>query len=233
MLVKVGIFGTGAAAAGLYFGGAFDVYPRVVDGSPAAVMESLADLDVREMPGGPGSSADAAGGIKPRFQLVRSPGRLEWTVYSGTEVATRMTATFEPVDDGSRTRIVATVERGDAPESRISPAFRSTGITLGLFHMALDTEIAEMTAPGWGDHCDALRDKLLPNDGTSMAADAFDAIARLHKAQAELLAAGCNIDKAPGANEGFRNTTSTMGDPDAANWDDQEPEIDAGAPETE
>jgi hypothetical protein len=213
MAVKNWVFGTVAVATGLYFGGVFDAKPRVVAGSPATVMASLADLDVREMPGEPGSTAEAAGGIKPRFQLDRSPNRLEWTVYSGTEVATRMIATFEPVD-GDRTQIVATVERGDAPDSRISPAFRSTGMTLGLFNMALDTEIAEMTAPGWGDHCDALRDKLLSTDGMTVAGGSLGTIAKLHSAQAELLAAGCNIDKAPGAGEGFRRTTSTMGAPD-------------------
>lgn len=225
MVVKFGVLGITAAATGLYFGGVFETYPRVVDGSPAAVMASLADLDLREIPGGPGSTAEAAGGIKPRFQLGRAPNKLEWTVYSGTQVATRMTATFEPVDGGRRTRIVASVERGDAPDNRISPAFRSTGTTLGLFQTALDTEITEMTAPGWGEHCDELHDKLFPQgDAGPVTTGALDAIARLQSAQAELKAAGCNIDKMPGANSGFRQTTSSMGDPAAANWDEQEPE---------
>jgi hypothetical protein len=211
----------------------FDAYPRVVDGSPTTVMASLADLDVRELPGEPGRTAEAAGGIKPRFQLGRSPNQLRWTVYSGVEVATRMIATFEPVDGGRRTRIVAAVERGDAPDSRISPAFRSTGITLGLFHAALDTEIAEMTASGWGEHCDALHDKLLPVDGMPVMGGALGAIAKLRMAQTELQAAGCNIFKMPSADAGFGHTTSMMGDPEVANWDRHDPTFETDAPATD
>lgn len=222
MLVKIGMLATGSTAAvALYFGGAFDTYPRVVAGSPAAVMSSLADLDIRELPGNPGGTAEAAGGVRPRFQLDRSPGQLEWTVYSGSEVATRMIAKFEPVKDGRQTRIVATVERGDAPDEQISPAFRSRSMTLALFETAINAEIDEMTTPGWGEHCDALRDELMPMDGTGVPQGALNQIRHLNEANAQLKAAGCNIDKAPGANE-FRHPTSQMGDPNAATWDEEE-----------
>ena len=62
----------------------------------------------------------------------RADGRgIVFIVYSRDKVATRMIAHLEPLDGGRRTRVWAEVERGDAPDELVSPAFRSTGITLG------------------------------------------------------------------------------------------------------
>jgi hypothetical protein len=196
---------------GLYAFGGFDAYPRTVDGSPQDVMAELADLDIREMPGEPGSTAEAAGGVTPRIQLRRAPGRLEWVVLSGSQVATTMIARFEPVDGGARTRIVAEVLRGDAPEAFTSPAFRSEGVTLGLFQGALDAEIDEMVSPGWGPECDAISEELLARSQAAPIAEGnpFGAIARVGGMHAELVARGCNPDKAPGAGE-FRPVSDSM-----------------------
>lgn len=59
---------------------------------------------------------------------------------SGNEVAMTLTAHLEPVDGGKRTLVTASVERGDAPDDFVSPAFRSEGIT-----MALEDELNEAT----------------------------------------------------------------------------------------
>jgi len=218
----------------LYLTGTFDTsgYPRTVEAPPGKVMAALADLDIREQPGSPGSTA--VGGTTPRFRLVRGDGRLDWVVMSGSQVATTMTATFEPDGEG-RTRISAWVERGDAPEAQTSPAFRSEGLTLALFSAALDTEIDEMTAIGWGPECDGIRDELLgptalASEGMAMeAADtlpermvavggAAAGIARIHR---QLLERGCNPDApnpAAGA-DGFVPVHSTMGSaPGKAGW---------------
>lgn len=192
---------------GLYMFGGFDAYPKTVDGAPAEVMKELADLDVRELPGNPGSTAEAAGGVTPTFRLQRGENRLEWLVMSGNRVATRMIATFEPVDNGIRTRITPSVIRGDAPDAQTSPAFRSNGVTLGLFQAAIDAEITEMTTLGWEPHCNDLRDEILYGGGglatnTGQGAQiGLQVIGQVHSLRAELIKAGCNPDKAPGAGE--------------------------------
>jgi hypothetical protein len=58
-----------------------------------------------------------------------------------------MTAVLEPVEGGTKTRVTTQVERGDAPDDLVSPAFRSTGLTLGLFSMAVETNLDRLTKP--------------------------------------------------------------------------------------
>lgn len=215
----------------LYAFGAFDAFPATVDGPPETVMAELIDLDVRELPGEPGTTAAAAGGVMPRFVTLRGDNMLEWRVMSGDKIATRMVATFEPVDEGTRTRITPFVERGDAPENFTSPAFRSEGLTMGLFQAALQAEIDEMVAPGWGPECDDLRDDLLygpmpagadvtnsigaeGSDAREIAqgmSEGLSAISRLRRMHSELMKAGCNPDKAPGSFGGeFRRVDESM-----------------------
>lgn len=217
---------------GLYAFGAFDSYPRTVDGSPEQVMASVADLDIREMPGEPGTTAEAAGGIKPRFVTQRSENRIDWVVMSGAQVATRMYATFEPIDGGARTRITPYVVRGDAPDERTSSAFQSEGITMGLFMSAMDAEIAEMTTPGWGPECDELRDELLYGGATAASqagqsdnkfAAGLGAIGAVHRMHQELIAAGCNPDNAPGSNGEFVQVTSQL-EPSTSGFSDGSPD---------
>lgn len=217
---------------GLYALGAFDAYPRTVDGSPQEVMAELADLDIRELPGEPGSTAEAAGGVLPRIQLRRAPDRLEWVVLSGSQVATTMIARFEAVDGGARTRISAWVERGNAPDTFTSPAFRSEGMTLGLFQGALDAELDEMVAPGWGPECDALNERImLGSDADPVGRDnPLGAIARVRGMHAELVARGCNPDKAPGAGE-FRPVSNRMGSGDDGGGFEDNPARDDHGPQ--
>lgn len=122
-------------------------YSRVVDRTPEQVAAALDDLDIREQPGSPGTDPSRSGGVMPLFRHARTPDGIVWTVMSGNQVAVTMTAHLTPIDGGKRTRVTASVARGDAPDDFTSPAFRSTGITMGLFGMALESELDELTAP--------------------------------------------------------------------------------------
>ena len=93
--------------------------------------------DIRRQHGAPGTDPAASGGVRPVFRHEQTADGVVFTIYSGDKVATRMIAHLEPLDGGRRTRIWAEVERGDAPDEQVSPAFRSTGVTLGLFSAAL------------------------------------------------------------------------------------------------
>jgi len=139
----------GLLLAGAYFAGLFGSsgFERVVDRPAAQVARALDDLDISDQPGSPGTDAAASGGIKPMIRHDRTPTGVVFTVMSGEKVATRMFADLTPVDDGKRTKVTARVERGDAPDDLVSPAFRSKGITLGLFSMALEDELNDLTRP--------------------------------------------------------------------------------------
>lgn len=228
-----------ATVGGAWAFGAFDEYPRTVEGSPETIMAELADLDIRELPGSPGTDAAAAGGVKPRFQLERGENRMDWFVMSGSQVATRMTAFLEPVDGGTNTRITYEIERGDSPDEMTSPAFRSESMTGSLFQLALNTEIDEINAPGWGPECDAIAQNIMGGvvgigDPEAMAnweekGDPADRIKQVGKvalklgnARKEMLAAGCNPDikDAQGRGpDGFKRVTNTVGE-SSGEWGD-------------
>src|SRR5436309_15960249 len=124
----LGMIGLGVPAAYLMgaFGGAG--YDRVVNASPAQVRSALSDLDIRHAPGAPGSTATASGDV-PLFQLTEQGNDMTWTVTSGNAVAVRLIAHLEPLDGGTKTHVTAEVQRGDAPDDALSPAFRSTSTT--------------------------------------------------------------------------------------------------------
>ena len=147
----------------LYMGGAFGSgeYTRDVGRPPAEVLASLEDLDIRDQPGAPGTDASRAGGVQPLFRMSRTATSIRWSVMSGNRVATTMVAELEPLDGGKRTRVVARVERGDAPDDVVPPAFRSERLTLGLFSMALEGELGELTRPAVADQaaCDELESR--------------------------------------------------------------------------
>jgi hypothetical protein len=208
---------------GMWFAGAIGGgYERVVDRPPAQVMAALGDLDVREQPGAPGTDPSRSGGVAPLFRTERTADSISFVVMSGDKVATRMTAHLEPVEGGARTRVTASVERGDAPDDFVSPAFRSHGITLGLFSLALDGELNELTAPPRRSQaeCHEIAERLLaaanpggadrPRSLSEGAADGARMIIRLHGVEAELRRQGC--DTSGGANGGqFRPVSNAMG----------------------
>lgn len=146
MLKALGLL-TPLLFGGLYAGGVFSGggYSREVARPEADVMRALADLDVTAH-GSPDISPSRSGGVKPLFRLERGEHSMRWLVMSGDKVATTMTAEFQPLD-GGKTRVTAHVERGDAPDDFVSPAFRSNSVTLGLFSMALESELNDLTRP--------------------------------------------------------------------------------------
>jgi hypothetical protein len=148
------MFKTIGAGAAMLLGGAFMAgawnggsYSRTVDRPPSQVIAALEDMDIRRQPGSPGTDPARSGGVAPQFRVSHAPGWIRWDVMSGAQVATVMWAELTPIDDGKRTRVVAHVERGDAPDDIVSPAFRDTRITMSLFGMALEDELNDLTRP--------------------------------------------------------------------------------------
>ena len=122
-------------------------YSHVVDRPQADVVAALEDLDISTQPGNPGTDPSVSGGVKPDIRLEKAADHMTWWVMAGDKVATTMTATFEPLDGGKRTRVTTSVAARRRARRRVSPAFRSTGITSGLFSMAVEGELNKMTAP--------------------------------------------------------------------------------------
>lgn len=217
-------FGLGfLACMGLfaYFAGIFSPggYSREVSRPQAQVMAALEDLDITAQPGAPGSAQQ--NGVKPIFRLEKAVDHMTWYVMSGDQVAVAMTAKFEPVDDGRKTRVRASVERGDAPDDFVSPAFRSTGIIMGLFGMALEDELNKltMTASYDPERCQRLLDQFTDSNYEARMADqpqslgaaigqTSKTVIRLHAMEAELRRNGCPTNGNSGP---FRPTQNTMG----------------------
>jgi hypothetical protein len=204
-------------------------YERVVDRPPAAVAAGIADLDIRDAPGSPGTDPGASGGTLPTFTVERGDDRVSYLVHAGGEVAVRMTAWLEPLDGGRRTRVTTSVERGPAPDDLVSPAFRSKGITLGLFAAMLEEELDDLVfAIGpWGPHCDAVMARFearnMANVAMHQPSGLTDAIAGTAKAamsisamDKELKIAGCPANAhsdAPRGKDGFIEVSDTMSGP--------------------
>src|SRR5689334_8219180 len=110
--------GIGAMVAiGAYLNGAFSgSYARVVGAPPEEVRTALEDLDIREAPGEPATDPMRSGGVAPTFLLSQQGDDMVWTVMSRDDVAVRLIAHLEPIDGGKRTKVTASVERGDAPD---------------------------------------------------------------------------------------------------------------------
>ena len=137
---------------GLYVTGSLGAggWSRDVGRPPAEVMNALENLDIRDQPGAPATDASRSGGVPSVFKLERTENAMRWVVMNGDRVAITMIADFKPIDGGKQTHITAHVERGDAPDDFVAPAFRSRGIALGLFSMALEGELNDLTKPTYG-----------------------------------------------------------------------------------
>lgn len=224
------IFGLLAPVAlgGLWVSGALGsgAYSRDVDRTPAQVMAALGDLDIREQPGEPGTDPSRAGGVRPLFRTERGQNSISFVVMSGNQVATRMTAMLEPLDGGRRTRVTADVARGDAPDDFVSPAFRSEGITMGLFSLALEGELDELVAPPRQSRqaCLELEERLMLANASGILSDRPDNLrqavgstaqfaVRLAAVQAELRRSGCPQGYAGGGDGdgGFAPISNQMG----------------------
>jgi hypothetical protein len=202
-------------SGGAYLGGAFDPgdYARVVGASPIEVRAALQDLDIRDAPGEPGTDPSRSGGVAPLFELTEQGNDMVWTVRSGRDVAIRLIAHLEPMDGGTRTRVTTTVERGDAPDDLVPPAFRSVGITSGLFNMVLEDQLDDLTRPPSPDPeaCRELSLKLLeasappPDQQIGFAGVARTALT-LSAVEGKLKAAGCDTGF-----QKFREVSNEMG----------------------
>jgi len=148
------IVALGAWATGVLGGG----YSRTVDKPPAEVAAAIADLDIRNAPGSPGTDPLASGGQVPTFRVEAAPDHVSYVVMAHGQVAMTMTAWLKSVDGGKRTKVTASVQRGPAPDDYVSPAFRSNGITMGLFAAELEGEIDKLVFPPgqWTAQCDAI-----------------------------------------------------------------------------
>jgi hypothetical protein len=211
MSLKLFIFLAPVALGGWYFAsGSGSSFTRDVDRTPAQVASAIADLDIRRQPGTPGTDPAASGGVRPVFRTERSADGVTFTVLSNDKVAVRMIAHLEPLDGGRRTRIRAEVVRGDAPDEQVSPAFRSTGVTLGLFGNALNDEVNALLSPPRKsrEECNQLERQLLeanaPADGNPL-----QAIGVLHGVERELRNQGC--DTRANANQPFQTPSNRMG----------------------
>ncbi len=134
----------GAAA---WFGGVFDSsYDRVVDRPPAEVISALSDFQMASMEGQPGSDPSLSGGVQSLFRTERTGTGWAYVIRSGNDVATTMFVDVKDLGDG-RSKVVARVERGNAPDDFTAPAFRSESTTMMLFSMALEDELNRLTLP--------------------------------------------------------------------------------------
>jgi hypothetical protein len=198
MFVKA-LFGGGTLIGlGLYLHSAVGwSYSRDVGATPAEVRSALEDLDIREAPGEPATDPSRSGGVAPVFQLTESGNDMVWTVTSGDEVAVKMIAHLVPTDGGKHTRVTAEVERGDAPDDYVAPAFRSPGVTRGLFAMVLDQELDEMfvTQSRDSETCQKIMDDFEAASPDFQEQRGFGAVAkvglRLSALESKLKAAGC------------------------------------------
>ncbi len=201
-------------------------YHRTVDRPPHEVAAAIADLDIRDAPGSPGTDPMASGGELPTFVVETAPNEVSYIVMAHGEVAVRMIATLTPIDGGARTKVTASVERGPAPDDYVSPAFRSTGITLGLFAALLEDELDDLVFKigPWGPHCDVVfqrfENRNLANGAMNQPTGLTDAVAGTAKGvmsismlDKELKAAGCppnaNGD-APRDEDGFIEVRDTL-----------------------
>lgn len=213
--------------AGGWLVGAFgpQAYSRTVSRPPAQVMAALERLDITAQPGAPGSTAAAAGGVKPLFRLSRDGARMTWWVMSGDKVATAMTAIVEPADGGRSSLIRTEVRRGDAPDDFVSPAFRSKGLTMALFATAIEGQMNRLVQPAAAsaENCQQLLDGF--TDGNLAAinrnpqgfrqgmAEGAKSIMRVQAMEAELRRNGCDTN----GNDGpFRPVEERMADEDTS-----------------
>lgn len=177
----------------------FAGYSRTVAASPDEVRRALLDLDIRDAPGEPASDPFRSGGVEPMFALTEQGDDMIWTVTSGKDVAVRMIAHLEPIDGGTKTRVTTSVERGNAPDDLVAPAFRSVGVTASLFGVVIEDQLDDLTRPAGlsEQECRELGQELLEGSAPPMSEQSgFAGVARttlkLNAIEGKLKAAGCD-----------------------------------------
>lgn len=209
---------TAALLGGAYVSGVFDYhYMRVVDRPPAAVGRALSDLDIRQAPGAPATDPSRSGGVASAFDHELTKAGMVYTVRSGAQIAVRMFADLEPVDGGKRTKVTTRIERGDAPDDFVAPAFRSKGITTGLFNTVVDAELDNLTRiKADPQRCQELVDKFQrtepsldaqrPDNLKNAFANTARAVMLISNMQQELRRSGCDT----GSPDGFHSVEQKM-----------------------
>lgn len=136
---------------GLYVTGALGAsgWTRDVGRPPAEVMHALEDLDIRDQPASPATDASRSGAASI-LKVEQAGNSMRWVMMNGNKVTLTMIADLEPIDGGKRTHVTARVERGDAPDDVVAPAFRSKDSALGLFSTALEGQLNDLTRPAYG-----------------------------------------------------------------------------------
>ena len=182
-------------------------YHREVGASPDKVRAALYSLDVRTAPGAPGTDPMNSGGVPSNFAVTQEGDDMVWTVTNGNDVAVRMIAHLEAVDGGAHTKVTARIERGNAPDDHVAPAFRSKGVTMGLFAMVLEDKLDSLVMPAageWSAKCDEIWSRVEQANAaaggmeqSSSIGQAMGKTARLSMNLAagdkELKAAGCPV----------------------------------------
>jgi hypothetical protein len=215
MFVKAFVGLASVAGIGLYLHHAFGpAYSRDVGAPPAEVRSALEDLDIRSAPGAPASDPSLSGGVAPVFVLSEQGDDMIWTIQSGDKVAVKLIAHLIPTDGGKHTEVTAEVQRGDAPDDIVAPAFRSTSITRSLFGMVLDQELDKMTVTQTADSdtCQKILADFTASAPPPDEQSGFGGVAktslRLSALESQLKAAGCPTDSAAT----FDSTTSVLTD---------------------
>lgn len=188
----------------LYFSGVFGGdYSRVVDRPPAVVAEALQNMDFDPAAGAPDNASRL-------MKFSRTSNELVWSVMSGGEIATEMIVDLEPLENGTKTRVTAHVERGAAADDKITPVFRSEGATLGLLAVSLENRLDRLTSPSISpEKCQEIIDSM--NRGApefsvqSNPRNLGDAIG-MHAEQTVRLNALMSELKRNGCHPGFKDT---------------------------
>jgi hypothetical protein len=221
--------GGGAAIVGIgmYLHSAFGPsYSRNVGATPAEVRSALEDLDIRNAPGAPASDPTRSGGVAPTFQLTEQGNDMVWTIMSGDKVAVRLIAHLTPTDNGQHTKVTAEVERGDAPDDFVAPAFRSTSVTRSLFGMVLDQELDGMHVTQTADSevCQKILHDFEASAPPPEQQTGFGGVARtalkLSALESQLKAAGCPVNPPSSFEEPRAQLTEGDGPPPGAPGDE-------------
>ncbi|GAA0326561.1 hypothetical protein GCM10009087_41090 [Sphingomonas oligophenolica] len=151
MVFKALGIGGSVLLGGLYVTGAIGGggWSRDVSRPQAEVMGALENLDIRDQPASPAADAGRSG-VRSVLKVERSENSMRWVLMNGNRVTLRMIADFKPIDGGRQTHVTAHVERGDAPDAIVAPAFRSNNAALGLFETALEGALNNLARPDSG-----------------------------------------------------------------------------------
>lgn len=201
------VFGAPLGGVALYFSGFLSAdYSRVVDRTPSEVAEALRYMEFDPAAGAPNNASDM-------MRFTQTPNELVWSVMSGQQVATNMVVDLEPLENGTKTKVTAHVDRGNASDDKITPVFRSEGMTLTLLVTSVENRLDRLTASAMNvdkcreimenasqTHIDQIEQRRPSGLGDAIGMHAEQTV-RLNSFVGELKRNGCNV--------GFKDTPPT------------------------